>query len=91
MMKSWLDNPAEPVSDMPYFECLDTVIEKSKVGQCILLGEVQPKKGSVFCWVKYSYDRAVCLSGKVMVGQCILSGKYSQRGQCILLGKVQLR
>ena len=31
MMKSWLDNPNEPVSDMPYFECLDTVIEKSKV------------------------------------------------------------
>lgn len=27
-----LDNPNEPVSELSYFDCLDMVIEKSKVG-----------------------------------------------------------
>ncbi|XP_064596457.1 talin-1-like [Liolophura sinensis] len=34
MMRPLLENPNEPVSDMSYFECLDSVMEKSK-----LLGE----------------------------------------------------
>lgn len=29
-MKPLLDCPSEPVSDATYFECLDTVMEKSK-------------------------------------------------------------
>ncbi|KAG7189022.1 hypothetical protein KM043_008615 [Ampulex compressa] len=29
-MRSLLDNPSEPISDVSYFECLETVMEKSK-------------------------------------------------------------
>lgn len=30
MMRPLLDNPSEPINDATYFECLDTVMEKSK-------------------------------------------------------------
>ncbi|XP_055955771.1 talin-2-like isoform X4 [Patella vulgata] len=33
MMRNVLDNPNEPVSDMTYFDCLDSVMEKSKQTQ----------------------------------------------------------
>lgn len=29
-MRPLLDNPSEPISDASYFDCLDTVMEKSK-------------------------------------------------------------
>lgn len=31
MMKSMLESANEPVTDLSYFECLDSVMEKSKV------------------------------------------------------------
>ena len=35
-MRPLLDNPMEPHNDSTYFECLDTVMEKSKsLGECI--------------------------------------------------------
>lgn len=36
-MRPLLDNPSEPLSDASYFDCLDTVMEKSKcLGNFIL-------------------------------------------------------
>lgn len=32
MMRPLLDQPNEPVNDLTYFDCLDTVMEKSQVG-----------------------------------------------------------
>jgi hypothetical protein len=38
-MRPLLDNPTEPHSDCTYFECLDTVMEKSKsLGESVLIG-----------------------------------------------------
>lgn len=37
MMKNVIENPAEPISDASYFECLDGVMEKSKVRFAIYL------------------------------------------------------
>uniref|UniRef100_A0A8W8NUC3 Talin IBS2B domain-containing protein n=1 Tax=Magallana gigas TaxID=29159 RepID=A0A8W8NUC3_MAGGI len=36
MMKSMLESANEPVTDLSYFECLDSVMEKSKVGNSFL-------------------------------------------------------
>ncbi|XP_060579795.1 talin-1-like isoform X4 [Ruditapes philippinarum] len=63
MMKSWLDNPNEPVSDMPYFECLDTVIEKSKYLGGAMTGMTNfAKKGETdeFCSSVQSFSSSVC-------------------------------
>ncbi|XP_053387301.1 talin-1-like [Mercenaria mercenaria] len=63
MMKSWLDNPNEPVSDMPYFECLDTVIEKSKYLGGAMTGMTNhAKKGEMddFCSSVQSFSSSVC-------------------------------
>lgn len=35
MMKSMLESANEPVTDLSYFECLDSVMEKSKVGYSV--------------------------------------------------------
>ena len=41
-----LDNPNEPVSDMSYFDCLDLVLEKSKIlGEAGALLTTHAKKG----------------------------------------------
>ncbi|WAR29544.1 TLN1-like protein, partial [Mya arenaria] len=63
MMKSWLDNPNEPVSDMPYFECLDTVIEKSKTMGGAMTGMTNhAMKGETdeFCTSVQSFSSSVC-------------------------------
>jgi talin len=42
-MRPLLDNPTEPHNDSTYFECLDTVMEKSKsLGEFIRLIFVRP-------------------------------------------------
>lgn len=35
-----LDNPNEPVSDLSYFDCIEGVMENSKVAMNILSGSV---------------------------------------------------
>ena len=42
-----LDNPNEPVNDLSYFDCLDLVLEKSKiVGEAGALLTTHAKKGA---------------------------------------------
>lgn len=35
-VKGMLDNPNEPVSDLSYFDCIESVMENSKVRLCML-------------------------------------------------------
>lgn len=42
-----LDNPNEPVNDLSYFDCLDVVLERSKVlGEAGALLTAHAKKGA---------------------------------------------
>nr|XP_034319992.1 talin-2-like [Crassostrea gigas] len=67
MMKSMLESANEPVTDLSYFECLDSVIEKSK-GQVWLLGDSMTgitnhaKKGDLenFCDSVGNFSTSVC-------------------------------
>ncbi|KAL3884759.1 hypothetical protein ACJMK2_024867 [Sinanodonta woodiana] len=63
MMKNWLDNPNEPVSDLSYFECLDSVMEKSKsLGDAMTGISNHAKKGEVedFCSSVQNFSSSVC-------------------------------
>ena len=58
-----LDNPNEPVSDLSYFDCLDVVMEKSKVlGEAGALITTHAKKGDhdEFGKAVESTAKAVC-------------------------------
>nr|XP_022305900.1 talin-1-like isoform X8 [Crassostrea virginica] len=67
MMKSMLESANEPVTDLSYFECLDSVMEKSK-GQVWLLGDSMTgitnhaKKGDLenFCDSVGNFSTSVC-------------------------------
>ncbi|XP_041355718.1 talin-1-like [Gigantopelta aegis] len=71
MMRNLLDNPNEPVSDVSYFECLDGVMDKSKIETATLmktLGDAMTgisrfaKEGDIdeFCDSVRNFANSVC-------------------------------
>ncbi|KMQ93936.1 talin-1-like protein, partial [Lasius niger] len=57
-MRSLLDNPSEPISDASYFECLETVMEKSKS-----LGDAVRGVSSSICGLIEAAAQAAYLAG----------------------------
>ncbi|XP_065933792.1 talin-2-like [Magallana gigas] len=63
MMKSMLESANEPVTDLSYFECLDSVIEKSKLLGDSMTGITNhAKKGDleIFCDSVGNFSTSVC-------------------------------
>ncbi|XP_061190931.1 talin-1-like isoform X1 [Saccostrea echinata] len=63
MMKSMLESANEPVTDMSYFECLDSVMEKSKILGDSMTGITNhAKKGDLvnFCDSVGNFSTSVC-------------------------------
>ncbi|KAK3096284.1 hypothetical protein FSP39_025308 [Pinctada imbricata] len=63
MMRNMLDSANEPVTDMSYFECLDSVMEKSKaLGDAMTGITNHAKKGELenFCDSVQGFSGAVC-------------------------------
>ncbi|XP_067653820.1 talin-1-like isoform X2 [Haliotis asinina] len=63
MMHNLLDNANEPISDAPYFECLDGVMDKSKsLGEAMTGISQHAKKGEIdeFCDSVRNFANSVC-------------------------------
>lgn len=81
-----LDNPSEPISDLSYFDCIESVMENSKVG----LNVQQPEDQSALCSNRPDHWSPSCwffvqVLGESMAGisQNCKTGDVPSFGDCV--------